>query len=130
VLWAATLPTAPPATSVVTAFVNGEATVLAGDPYTVKRRTAEMAGLLGMLHFAIPPGGGPIPHVHHRDGEVFVVLEGRLSLYADGVRTRAAAGDVVCLPCGIPHGLHRAPFSIFHKMMMPGMPSTPFSRGL
>jgi len=103
-LWLAALPLPAPPSSIVIRAGEGQQTVLAGDLYTVKRRAADTGGLLGMLHFAIPSGGGPIPHIHHADDEVFVVLKGRLSLYADGVRTHAAAGDVVCLPRGIAHG--------------------------
>lgn len=106
VFWTAALPLPLPLDSTVTVFAVGTPTILAGDLYTVKRRAAETEGQLGIVHFAIPPGGGPIPHIHYGEDEIFIVLEGRLSLYADGVRTHAAAGDVVCLPRGIPHGFH------------------------
>lgn len=84
----------------------GTPTVLAGDLYSVKRHAAETGGRLGLLHFAIPPGGGPIPHVHHREEEAFYVLDGTLSLYADGLRTHAGPGSLVFLPRGLPHGFH------------------------
>jgi mannose-6-phosphate isomerase-like protein (cupin superfamily) len=32
-----------------------------------------------------PPGGGPPPHRHDREDEVFPVLEGVFEFYADGV---------------------------------------------
>ncbi|NKC33877.1 cupin domain-containing protein [Falsiroseomonas selenitidurans] len=85
---------------------GGTPTVLAGDLYIVKRRAAETGRRLGLLHFAIPPGGGPIPHVHHMEDEAFYVLDGTLSLYADGLRTHAGAGSLIFLPRGLPHGFH------------------------
>jgi quercetin dioxygenase-like cupin family protein len=85
---------------------GGTPTVLAGDLYTVKRRAAETGGRLGLLHFAIPPGGGPIPHIHHAEEEAFYVLDGVLSLYADGLRTHAGVGSLIFLPRGLPHGFH------------------------
>lgn len=85
---------------------GGTQTVLAGDLYTVKRRGAETGGLLGLLHFAIPPGGGPIPHVHLLEEEAFYVLDGVLSLFADGLRTHAEKGALIFLPRSLPHGFH------------------------
>lgn len=105
-VWVARCPLAPPDRSEVLRAEEGEAVFLAGDRYTVKRRAEQTAGHLGMLHFAIPPGGGPIPHIHHREEEIFVVLRGHLSLYADGLRTHAGPGQVICLPRGLPHGFH------------------------
>lgn len=84
----------------------GTPTVLAGDLYTVKRRAAETGGRLGLVHFAVPPGGGPIPHVHRMEEEAFYVLDGTLSLHADGLRTHAGPGSLILLPRGLPHGFH------------------------
>lgn len=85
---------------------DGEATVLAGDLYRIKLRAALSGGDLGVLHFHIPPGGGPVPHIHHGEEEVFVVLQGELALYADGARATARPGHVVYLPRDVPHGFH------------------------
>jgi quercetin dioxygenase-like cupin family protein len=106
VVWVVHCPLAPPERTEIIRGAEGDAVILAGDRYTVKRHAGETAGHLGLLHFAIPPGGGPIPHIHHREEEIFVVLRGHLSLYADGLRTHASPGQVICLPRGLPHGFH------------------------
>jgi mannose-6-phosphate isomerase-like protein (cupin superfamily) len=64
------------------------------------RHTAN-ALCLGIAH--TPPGAGPPPHVHHRDDEVFVVLEGELSFLTATGWVSAPEGTVVYAPRGAPH---------------------------
>jgi quercetin dioxygenase-like cupin family protein len=51
----------------------------------------------------VPPGGGPPPHVHTSEDEMFIIVEGRYALMADGVWSEAGPGAVAYLPRGIPH---------------------------
>lgn len=76
---------------------------MAGDHYAVLVAGADSCQGLALIDAFIPPGGGPIPHVHLRDVEAFLVLEGQLSLFADGKLAQAGPGDTVVLPTGIPH---------------------------
>ncbi len=51
----------------------------------------------------VPPGGGPPPHIHHREDESFHILEGTLTIQVGGNTITASAGDFAFLPRGIVH---------------------------
>jgi len=50
-----------------------------------------------------PPGGGPPVHVHTREDEIFLVIEGRISYFANEMWTEVGPGGVVYLPRGSVH---------------------------
>ena len=54
------------------------------------------------LHEA-QPGVSPPRHVHHREDEIFHLLQGRMLLWCDGKTIEARPGDTVVLPRGVPH---------------------------
>jgi mannose-6-phosphate isomerase-like protein (cupin superfamily) len=60
-------------------------------------------GRLAIVESLAPAGDMPPLHVHHREDEVFVVLEGRLSLYLPGERVGLPAGTSFRAPRGVPH---------------------------
>lgn len=82
---------------------DGDAFWLAGDTYTVMLSGESTDEKVAVVHFDIPPGGGPVPHVHGRDLEAFVITEGEVELYADGAIMTATVDDVAVLPEDIPH---------------------------
>ena len=82
---------------------EGQAVWLAGDTYTILLEGADTGDQLTVVHFDIPPGGGPLPHLHTRDFEAFVILSGEVELYADGDIVTGRPGDVAVLPENIPH---------------------------
>ena len=49
-----------------------------------------------------PPGGGPKLHKHPYE-EVFITLEGEVTLLADGREIVARAGEIVIVPPDTPH---------------------------
>jgi quercetin dioxygenase-like cupin family protein len=51
----------------------------------------------------VPPGGGPLLHVHSREAESFYVLEGQVVFQLGQIRQIAPAGTFVNLPVGVPH---------------------------
>ncbi len=51
----------------------------------------------------VGPGGGPPPHVHHREDELFYVLEGELTFVSGSDTFTAGAGAAVYLKKNIPH---------------------------
>lgn len=68
----------------------------------------DTGGALALGLASTPAGHGPPPHVHHREAELFVVLEGELEFWAEGgagggTWTRVAPGGVVFLPADLPH---------------------------
>lgn len=82
---------------------GGSTTWFNGDIYTTKLTARQSSDALGLVEATVPPGGGPVPHVHRRTDETFYLLSGELEfLQGDKVFT-AAAGDVVFIPRGTTH---------------------------
>jgi quercetin dioxygenase-like cupin family protein len=50
------------------------------------------------------PGQAVPVHIHPTQDEFILVQEGELDLKLDGEWSKAKAGDLVCMPKGIPHG--------------------------
>ena len=92
---------------------EGPTTWFAGDTYTIKASHDSTNGSLGLVEATVPPGGGPVAHVHTRTDEAFYVLSGELEIL-DGARTFVAGtGDFVFIPRGTRHrfkntGVHGA----------------------
>jgi mannose-6-phosphate isomerase-like protein (cupin superfamily) len=92
---------------------EGPTTWFSGDTYTIKASRESTNGSLGRVEATVPPGGGPIAHVHTRTDEAFNVLFGELEIL-DGARTFiAGTGDFVFIPRGTRHrfkntGVHGA----------------------
>ncbi len=84
---------------------HGPVYAVAGDNYTVKAGTEHTGGAYAAFEFLIPPGGGPPPHVHHREYEGFYVLDGELTFYVGPDRTKVVGqrGDFVAAPVGVIH---------------------------
>ena len=65
---------------------EGPTTWFAGDTYTIKASRESTNGSLGLVDATVPPGGGPIAHIHTRTDEAFYVLSGQVEIL-DGART-------------------------------------------
>src|SRR5215472_9596537 len=74
-----------------------------GGPATIRARTEDTAGALALIEVTVPPKSGPRLHVHAREDELWVVLEGQLRFKADAKIMQAPAGSVVFVPRGVPH---------------------------
>ena len=70
---------------------------------TVKTSASETAGGFSQVEILDPRGTAPPMHIHHNDDEAFYVLEGELTLFADGARIDAGPGDYVFVPRGTTH---------------------------
>ncbi len=82
---------------------EGDRYWLASDEYTIKLAASALSSRLCVVHFRIPPGGGPVVHTHTADEEIFHVLRGDVSFYANGTVVSGRGGDTAVLPRGIPH---------------------------
>ena len=72
-----------------------------GQTYVLKQQSeASMA-----WHATLPPGTFVPPHTHPTQDEFIFVFEGRLDLWLDGADFAAAAGELVRMPKGLPHGI-------------------------
>jgi mannose-6-phosphate isomerase-like protein (cupin superfamily) len=74
-----------------------------GDLLTLKVREQHTAGDFVLAEALIPPGGGPPPHIHLREDEMFYVLEGQISFVFDDKTFVAGPGKAVFLPRGKVH---------------------------
>ena len=60
-------------------------------------------GVMTVIEFQAPPGFGPPPHIHHREDELFYVLEGNVTFWCDGESVAYGPGGMAYLPKGLPH---------------------------
>lgn len=89
----------------------GRSVVADGVPFEVlglmmktEAGSADTRGAMSVVRVDTPPGSGPPAHVHHRDDELFIVLEGQYRFWLEGKpATDAGAGDVVFMPKNVAH---------------------------
>jgi len=60
-------------------------------------------GVLSVFRATIPEGFSPPRHIHTREDEVFLVLEGDVCFEIDGRALLAGPGTSVFMPRGVPH---------------------------
>ncbi|MFN8216823.1 MAG: cupin domain-containing protein [Solirubrobacterales bacterium] len=60
-------------------------------------------GRIDLVEITGQRGDMPPLHVHHREDEIFVVLEGELSLHLPGSSRTLKAGQAAFAPMGVPH---------------------------
>ena len=78
-------------------------------------------GQLSVFRTTLPQGFSPPRHVHTREDEVFVVLEGDASFEIDGLRVSAGPGTSVFMPRGVPHSfLVESDVAVMLGVMTPG----------
>jgi mannose-6-phosphate isomerase-like protein (cupin superfamily) len=82
---------------------EGRAYWAVGDHLTFKLGAEDTAGAFSVAEARIVPGGGPPPHVHTREDEMFYLLEGSLQFIKGDELFEGAAGDAFYLPRGVTH---------------------------
>jgi mannose-6-phosphate isomerase-like protein (cupin superfamily) len=70
---------------------------------TVKLAAHAASGRVGAAEFLVPPGFGPPLHVHHREDELLVILEGQVRVVCGDQDLVLAAGGFAYLPRDVPH---------------------------
>lgn len=61
------------------------------------------AGTMGVWEEVAEPGDSPPLHVHHREEEMFFVLEGRFRFWCGEESFEGGVGATAVLPRGVPH---------------------------
>lgn len=99
------------ATSVSIGLQPSEGTALwtMGQLMTIKVRKGDTAGELGAMETLLPPNLGIPPHIHHRESEVNLVLEGWMRFTLDGQVFECGPGGFVYLPKGHAHRFETGP---------------------
>ena len=63
----------------------------------------ETGGILSVVESHDVPGGGPPPHVHHREDETFQIIEGEYEWTVGGKKFVAKKGDTIFAPRRVAH---------------------------
>ena len=74
-----------------------------GELLTYKVASQNTGGAYSLFEVATQPGGGPPPHVQHREDESFYVLEGQFELLSGKETLRLGAGSLLYVPKGTLH---------------------------
>jgi quercetin dioxygenase-like cupin family protein len=100
---------------------EGEARWWFGMLATIKARADQTAGAYSFLEVVAPPHLAAPPHVHYRDDELFIVLEGSVTFYVGDQVIEASAGDIAMGPRDIPHHFVVGPDGArMHWVLSPG----------
>lgn len=75
-----------------------------GDVYRFLATGEETDGNYATFEAIVPPGSGPPPHIHSREAESFLILEGEMTFQLDEERIVAGAGTFLNMPVGSLHG--------------------------
>jgi quercetin dioxygenase-like cupin family protein len=85
---------------------EGETFEFFGERATLKISGEQTDNEYALLEFLVPPGGGPPPHLHDREDEVFILQSGMMRILANGRWREVKMGDVVFAPRGHVHCFH------------------------
>jgi quercetin dioxygenase-like cupin family protein len=97
---------------IYTAPDGGKKVNVLGIPMFIRIHGRDTAGVVSSVESHDLPGGGPPPHIHHREDETFQVLEGEYEWTVGGKTFTAKKGATIFAPRGVPHTyryLGRAP---------------------
>jgi len=66
--------------------------------------SADTSGLQAVFEDIVEPGVGPSRHIHHKQDETFLFLEGNFDVEIDGQCYQMSAGGTAFIPRGTVHG--------------------------
>ena len=66
--------------------------------------SSDTNGLQAVFEDIVEPGLGPGRHIHHKQDETFLFLEGTFDVEIDGQNYNMSAGDTAFIPKGTIHG--------------------------
>ena len=74
-----------------------------GIPMVIRIHGHDTGGVVSAVESHDVPDGGPPPHIHHREDEMFQILEGQYEWTVGGETFIAQRGTTIFAPRGIPH---------------------------
>jgi mannose-6-phosphate isomerase-like protein (cupin superfamily) len=81
---------------------GGKKINILGIPMVIRLYGRDTGGVVGIVE-SHDVGGGPPPHIHHREDETFQVLEGEYEFTVADKSFVAKKGTTIFAPRGIPH---------------------------
>ena len=82
---------------------GGRRVALAGDLNRFIATGLDTDGAFAQWEVIVGPGRGPAPHIHSRENEAILVLQGRIVIHAGNESAMAEAGAFISLPRHLPH---------------------------
>jgi quercetin dioxygenase-like cupin family protein len=82
---------------------GGKKVNVLGIPMVIRIHGRDTGGVVSAVESHDVTGGGPPPHIHHREDETFQVLEGEYEWTVGDKKFIAQKGATVFAPRGIPH---------------------------
>jgi mannose-6-phosphate isomerase-like protein (cupin superfamily) len=74
-----------------------------GIPMVIRLHGSETGGTVSAVESHDVFGGGPPPHIHHREDETFQILEGEYEWTVGDKKFIAKKGDTIFAPRGVAH---------------------------
>jgi len=85
---------------------------------TLKVTGEQSGGLFSLIEMLYPAGGVVPRHIHHREDELFYLMEGELVMRVGERTIQAKAGTTIFAPRGIPHGFQVGPNRPVHYLIL------------
>src|SRR5690349_7502244 len=82
---------------------GGKTLNVLGIPIVIRIHGRDTGGAVSAVESHDVPGGGPPPHIHHREDETFQVLKGDYEFRVGGDSFVAREGTTIFAPRGVPH---------------------------
>ena len=74
-----------------------------GIPMVIRIHGSDTGGIVSAVESHDVTGGGPPPHIHHREDETFQILEGEYEWMVGNEKFVAKKGATIFAPRGVPH---------------------------
>jgi quercetin dioxygenase-like cupin family protein len=82
---------------------GGKQVNILGIPMLIRIHGRDTNGTVSVVESHDVPGGGPPPHIHHREDETFQILEGEYEFTVGGKTILAKPGTTLFAPRGVAH---------------------------
>ena len=82
---------------------GGKAVNILGIPMLIRIHGRDTGGTVSVVESHDVTGGGPPPHIHHREDETFQILEGEYEWTVGSKTFTAKKGATIFAPRGVPH---------------------------
>lgn len=87
----------------MTRAAEAPAYYVVGDVYRFLLTGEQTGGAYALFDAEVSPGGGPPPHIHASEEEIFHIVEGEVTFYSEAGERVARVGDTVFMPRGTRH---------------------------